>query len=96
MSDKIFDIITDHSVNEGMNDILFENEKYMGIQKEIDDQTEQFENLGLTKEQRLVADRLISSYTASGACYGRLTYRKGFQDCISLLQEMCLIGAAYR
>lgn len=93
MGDNILDIITDYSVNEGMNNILFGNEEYIGIQKEIDGQTEQLENLRLTTEQHLAVDRLISSYTASGACYGRLTYRKGFQDCISLLKEMRLIGA---
>lgn len=94
MGDNILDIIIDHSVNEGINNILFGNEAYMGIQKEIDVQTEQLKNLSLTKEQHLAVDRLISSYTASGACYGRLTYRKGFQEGISLLQEMRLIGAA--
>jgi len=30
------------------------------------------------------------TYTASGACYGRAAYRKGFHDCVSLLQEMGL------
>lgn len=94
MGDNILDIITDYSVNEGMDNILFGNEEYIGIQKEIDEQTKQLENLVLTAEQHLAVDRLISSYTASGACYGRLTYRKGFQDCISLLREMRLIGAA--
>lgn len=33
MGDNILDIITDYSVNEGMNNILFGNEEYIGIQK---------------------------------------------------------------
>jgi hypothetical protein len=94
MGDNIFDIIMDYSVNEGMNKILLENEEYIGIQKEIDEQTEGYEKLGLTKEQRLAVDRLVSANTASGACYGRAAYRKGFHDCVSLLQEMGLIRAA--
>lgn len=94
MESKIFDIITDYSVNEGINKILLEDEEYAGIQKEIDGQIEQYKKLGLTREQRLTVDRLISAHTASGACYGRMTYRKGFQDCVSLLQEIGLIRAA--
>ena len=34
------------------------------------------------------------TYTASGACYGRAAYRKGFHDCVSLLQEMGLSPSA--
>ena len=82
MEVKLVDhIITDHFVNEGMNNILFENEEYKRIQKEID-------------EQHLVADWLISSYMSSGSHCGRLTYGKEFQECVSLLQETRLIGAA--
>lgn len=94
MENSIFDIIMNYSVNEGINKVLLENEEYIGIQKEIDGQIEEYEKIGLTKEQRLAVDRLVSANTASGACYGRITYRKGFLDCISLLQEMGLIRVA--
>lgn len=94
MGENIFDMITNYSVNEGLDKILFENEEYTGIQKEIDERIEQYRQLGLTKEQRLAVDRLVSAHTASGACYGRITYRKGFHDCVSLLQEMGLLRAA--
>lgn len=94
MGDNIFDIITDYSVNEGINKILLEDKKYAEIQKEIDEHIEEYEKLGLTKEQRLAVDRLVSAHTASGACYGRMTYRKGFHDCVTLLREMGLIRAA--
>lgn len=51
MGDNIFDIIMDYSVNEGMDKILLENEGYIGIQKEIDEQIAAYKKLGLTKEQ---------------------------------------------
>lgn len=94
MGDNIFDIITNYSVNEGINKSLLEDEEYRKIQKEIDEKIKRYKQLGLTKEQRLEVDRLISAHTASGACYGRITYRKGFHDCVSLLQEMGLIRVA--
>ena len=90
MENSIFDIIMNYFVNEEMNKILLEDEEYIGIKKEIDEQTEEYEKLGLTK----AVDRLVSAYTASGACYGRVAYRQGFHDCVSLLQEMRLIKAA--
>ncbi len=94
MGDNIFDIITDYSVNEGINKILLEDEEHAEIQKEIDEHIEKCEKLGLTKEQRLAVDRLVSAHTASGACCGRMAYRKGFHDCVTLLREMGLIRAA--
>ncbi len=51
MGDNIFDIIMDYSVNEGMDKILLENEEYIGIQKEIDEQIAAYKKLGLAKEQ---------------------------------------------
>ena len=51
MGDNIFEIIMDYSVNEGMDKILLENEGYIGIQKEIDEQIAAYKKLGLTKEQ---------------------------------------------
>ncbi len=94
MGDNIFDIITNYSVNEGINKILLGDEEYIKIQKEIDELIKQYKQLGLTKEQYLAVDRLVSAHTASGACYGRMTYRKGFHDCVTLLREMGLIKAA--
>ena len=91
---SILDIISGYSVNEGMNDFLLADEGYLGIQKEMAEQIEQFKLLGLTKDQRLVVDRLITSHTESGAYYGRMTYKRGFQDCVALLQEIGLIKAA--
>lgn len=94
MRNNIIDIIMDYSVNEGLNRILMEDEEYKEIQKEIDERMDQCGKFGFTKEQCLAVDRLVSAHAASGACYGRAAYRKGFHDCVSLLQEMGLIRAA--
>ncbi len=94
MESNIFDVITDYSVNEGMDGILRKNEEYIKMQQKMDKQIERFDSLNLTKEQRLVVDRLVSSHIESGALYGKMTYRKGFRDCASLLQAMGLIKAS--
>lgn len=91
MEKNIFDVITEYSVNEGMDDALLQNEKYIEIQNRISEQTEQFDKLNLTKEQRFIIDRLISFHVECGAFYGQMTYRKGFRDCALLLLEMNLL-----
>lgn len=87
----IFEIITEYSVNERMDNILLQNEEYREIQNKIEKQIEQFNELNLNSEQRLVVDRLISIHIESGALYGRMTYKQGFRDCVSLLQKLDLI-----
>ena len=94
MRKSIFDIITECSINERMDSDLLQNDEYMKIQNKISEQAVQFDKLGLSNEQRLVIDRLISSHTESGAVYGKMAYKQGFKDCVSLLQEVKLIKAS--
>ena len=94
MKKSIFDIMEEYSINEGLDNILLQDEEYIKIQDKIDEQREQFDKLNLTKEQCLVVDRLLSVHTESGAIYGKMAYRQGFQDCAALLLEMKLIKAA--
>lgn len=94
MEKNIFDIVTDYSINEGMDSLLLQNEEYVRIQDKIAEQGEQFDKLNLTKEQNFIVDRLLSAHMESGAIYGKMAYRKGFQDCAALLLEMNLIKAA--
>ena len=91
MNENIFEVITDYAVNEGLNSGIQQNDEYKQIQKEIDDLTSKFNVLGLPKEQRLIVDRLLTSYNESGAYYGKMTYQQGFRDCATLLVEIGLI-----
>ena len=94
MERNIFAAMADYSINEGMDSLLLQNEEYIKIQNKITEQREQFDRLNLTKEQCLVVDRLLSVYTESGAIYGKMAYKQGFQDCAALLLEMKLLKAA--
>lgn len=88
---NILDVITEYSINEGIDKILLRNEEYLKIQNKIAVLERQFDDLNLTKEHRLIIDRLISAHTESGAVYGKMTYGKGVQDCAALLLEMGLL-----
>ena len=94
MEKNIFDVMADYSINEGMDSLLLQNEEYTKIQDKIAEQRERFDRLNLTKEQCLIIDRLLSAHTESGAVYGKMAYRQGFQDCAALLLEMKLLKAA--
>lgn len=91
---NIFDIIMEHSINDGLDEIMLQDEEYIHIRKKIDEQAEQLDKQDFTKEQRLLIDRLVSAHTESGAFYGKMTYRQGFCDCASLLREMNLLRAS--
>lgn len=91
MEKSIFEVITEYAVNEGLNNVILQSDEYKQIQKEIDDLTSIFDAIGLPKEQRLIVDRLLTSYNESGAFYGRMTYQQGFKDCASLLVEIGMI-----
>lgn len=92
MGKSIFDVITEYATNEGLGDILQQDEEYKQIMQNIDSLTDKFDALGLSEEQRLLMDRLISAYNENGAYYGRLTYQQGFRDCAALLVEIGVIG----
>lgn len=91
MNKNIFEILTENVVNERMDKILLRDKEYQKVQKKINRFTEEFDKLGLPKEQRLIVDRLISSYTESGCCYRRIAYKQGIKDCTLLLRKMELI-----
>lgn len=85
---SLFDVITGYSVNEGLDETLQKEEEYVRIQKEIDEQEGQLDRQSFTKEQRQMIDRLVCAHVECGAFYGRMTFKKGFKECIYLLREL--------
>jgi len=94
MKKSIFDIMKEYSINEGLDNILLQDEEYIKIQEKIVGQGEQFDKLNLPKDQCLIVDQLLSAHMESGAVYGKMAYRQGFQDCAALLLEMKLLKTA--
>lgn len=91
MGKSIFEVITEYGINTNVNNILLQDVEYQQIQDKIDGLTNEFDALGLPKEQRLIADRLISAYNENGAVYGKMTYQQGFRDCASLLLDIGMV-----
>ena len=91
MDKNIFEILTDNALNERLDSILLKDDEYQKVQDEIRNSASKFDELDLSKEQRLIVDRFISSHIKSGCCYGRIAYKCGMRDCVSLLLNMGLI-----
>ena len=91
MDKNIYEILTDNALNERFDSILLKNELYQEIQNEINQLREKVHDIDLSKEQRLIVDRLVSINIESGCYYGRLAYQQGIKDCALLLREMDLI-----
>lgn len=94
MENSIFDIIAEYSVNERLDKTLLQKEEYLKVQNKISERTKQVDELNLTKEQRLMIDRLICAHTESGTVYGKMAYKLGVQDCAALLREIKLLKAS--
>lgn len=91
MEKSIFDILTENAINERLGDVLLYDAGYQRTQRKFDKLLEKLETMGISKEQRLAVDRLISAQNEIGSCYGRITYHQGIIDGASLLVEIGLI-----
>lgn len=91
MEDSILEMITEYATNERLDNIILEDDRYAGIQVEIDKLTEELDSLNLTQEQKQVVDDLIAANIAGGCCYTRAAYQQGFKDCALLFREVGLI-----
>ena len=67
MRKSIFEVITEYGMDEGVNDVLMENEEYGKIREKEELLAKEFDSFELTEEQRLTVDQLISSCNESGA-----------------------------
>lgn len=88
---SILDIITEHTVNERLDALLFCDPDFLALQEKIDKETAVFDSLSLSKEARQAVDRLISAYTESAAYYSAAAYRLGLKDCAAMLREIGLV-----
>lgn len=91
MSKSILDLIKEHAVNERLDALLFCNPDFLALQEKIDEETEVFDGLGLSKEARQAVDRLISAYTESAAHHSAAAYRLGLRDCAAMLSGIGLV-----
>lgn len=87
-SSNIIGILSEHLMNERLDNILLDDPEYISLLENIDRATECFECLKLPMGQRMIVDNLISAYMAYGAYYARMAYQQGMKDCVGILREI--------
>ena len=88
---SILDLITEYAVNERLDALLFCDPDFLALQEKVDEETEVFDSLGLSREVRQAVDRLISAYTESAACHSAAAYQLGLRDCAEMLNGIGLV-----
>ena len=91
MEKDVLNTITKHLTAERFDKIVSNDETYLKKQDKIEKYAKQFEELGLSKDQRLIIDRLLSANNESNYRYSELAYMQGFKDCVELLKTIDVI-----
>lgn len=87
----IFDIIVEQFIKERLDDIMMQDTEYIKLQDKLWKEKERFDRLNLTETQHSIAEKLIAIYIKVIELYGKKAYGQGFQDCVSMLQEIGVI-----
>lgn len=92
MEKEILGILVEVLLDEKLDDIMMQDQRYVELQNQINEQGEKFEKINMGEEERHVVNDLISLHIACIDFYVKSAYKQGFKDCLSLLQEIGLIG----
>ena len=74
-------------VESALEEVLQKDERYQKRSKETRRKIEEIDKLGLGKEEGLIIDRALSATNERCAEYGRVSYRQGFLDALSLIKR---------
>lgn len=74
-------------VESALEEVLQKDERYQKISKETRKKIEEIDKLGFGKEEWLIIDRALSATNERCAEYGRVSYRQGFLDALSLIKR---------
>ena len=87
MKGRLLDIFFSDRM-ETLEDIVNGDEGYRTVRKGQLQAQEKLETMGLTNEQKLVIQELLSSANQSAAIYGKIAYEQGFKDGAKLMSEL--------
>ncbi len=88
MESGILNMIAKYMIADRLEDFVSSDAQYQGMQDEVAQLDAQVAQLKLTREDRLMIDRLLCANNASNARYSELAYMQGFRDCAALMKEI--------
>ena len=91
MGKDVFEISAEYFINERLEDILMQDRKFTGLQKQIWEQMKRLEMSDMNMQQSLAVEGLVSLHIKNTELYALKAYEYGFRDCISVLRKLDLI-----
>lgn len=70
-----------------LQEILRKDEKYRKVDEETKQKIKEIDQIELDKKEWEIIDRALSATNSRSAEYGRIAYRQGFLDAVSLLKK---------
>lgn len=86
--DNLLDILVKMRTVKALDEAVDKSSAYQETLKRQDKALEKLEKAGLSKEQKAIVDRAISTANECGAAYGAVAYELGLQDGIKLMSEL--------
>lgn len=74
-------------VEKSLHEILRKDKKYEKVNEETRQKIKDIDKIGLSKDEWEIIDRALSAMNERSAEYGRVAYRQGFLDAVSLLRK---------
>ncbi len=93
MENAILKILAGKMTEERFDRIVSSEKEYKKRSAEIETLSGQLKGYGLTKEQRLAVDRLLTANNECNFRYSELAYIQGMKDTVAMLKELDLIKA---
>lgn len=93
MENTILKVLVKKMTGERFESIVSAEKEYIRRSREVEILMEQLKGCGLTKEQSLAVDRLLTAYNECNFRYSELAYMQGMKDTAAMLKELDLIKA---
>lgn len=74
-------------VERALENVLEKDEKYCKVNEETNQRIKDIDQIDLSREEREIIDTALSAVKERNAEYGRVAYRQGFLDAVSLLKR---------
>lgn len=87
MDKRVLEIITENLMNERLDSIVQNNEKYRQAEQETDKTICVLEGM-LSQEQQKALDDYLSAENHRAAVYAEISYKQGMKDILTLLVSL--------
>lgn len=85
--DNLLELLVRIRTHKALDRAVKKDSYYCSTLKEQDKAYDELYKANLSKEQKRIVDRALSTLNANGAAYGKVAYKLGLRDGIRLMSE---------